>query len=277
MGRIQEVAQRQGIPIEDKSVGADLVVEMLCNKGVVVGRDAIYNVRSGRKTGNRIGWKLEALETLQGTASRKDSLYYEMADAGVLARETNQRGHYSPVNFSKAIAQELDITEPNINRCLRAMRAEMVLSHTEDDGPNVIEAFRDAAREYISHYDRGYSSSGAVRDIASMWREGSMDDFYRACAIALPYPYSLRTWMPYEADVLQEFYRQRIRNANPLSSLDQLTLNKNISRSPLSSLISHVRAQSGIPYDEVTHYSHTNALLYGVPTRPLENGNVPIS
>lgn len=277
MGRIEEVAIRNGIPISDKKVEAARVVEMLHDKGLNVGRDAIYSVRSGRKTGRKISSKLEMTEVLGGDASKKDRFYGEVAEAGVLNRQVNQRGHYSTVNFSKGISFETDIAEADVNRSLRAMRTDLVLSEAKGIDPDIVDIFKEAAREYLAHYDYGYPSSAAVRDVSHMWDGSSMEDFYRACAVVFPTPHSLRTWMPYEAEVLLEFYRQRERSGSPLSELDRLTLEKNINRTPLNCLVDTVRSETGIPYDQVAHFTHTNALLYGRPTNPersIANGHL---
>lgn len=272
MGRIEDVTSRIGIPIKDRSVPGAQIVELLAGNGVMVGRDAIYSVRSGRKTGNRIGARLEMTEILGSNSGRKDNFYEQIADVGTLVRATNEAGHYSTVGFARRIAEEMDLGEPDVSRCLRAMRTELVLSETRDEAPPMKDLFREVAEEYIGHYRSGYPSSPAIRDIDAMWSRDSIEEFYRACAVAMSAPHSLRTWMPYEIDVLQEFYKERKAMGSPVSVFDRLTLEKNINGSPITALTSQIRMETSIPYDQVVHFTHTNALLYGQPTR-LHNGN----
>ena len=74
--------------------------------------------------------------------------------------------------------------------------------------------------------------------------------------------------MPYEIDVLLEFYKRRLELGSHLSSLDRFTLDKNIGRTPLEQLIEGIRCETGILYDQGAHFTHTNVLLYGQPTKP---------
>ncbi|MDO8269194.1 MAG: hypothetical protein Q7T54_00810 [Candidatus Levybacteria bacterium] len=272
MGRIEDVTSRIGIPIKDRSVPGAQIVELLAGNGVMVGRDAIYSVRSGRKTGDRIGARLEMTEILGSNSGKKDDFYGQIADVGTLVRATNEAGHYSTVGFARRIAEEMDLGEPDVSRCLRAMRTELVLSETKDESPRIKDLFREVAEEYLGHYRSGYSSSPVIKDIDAMWSRDSIEEFYRACAITMPAPHSLRTWMAYESDVLFEFYRLRKEMGSPVSAFDRLTLEKNVNGSPIESLINQVRMVTSIPYDQVVHFTHTNALLYGQPTR-LHSGN----
>ncbi len=270
MSRIQEVEKKAGIPITNKSIEAARVVEMMRDKGVMVGRDAVYQVRSGLKSGDKISSRLEMTEILRGNSAKKDLFYKHLADVGVHVRGTNQQGHLSTVNFSRGIANELDIVDADVSRSLRAMRTEMALSDARGEAIDVRDTFTEAALSYLYHYGKGYPSSKSIRDVSLLWGEGSIEDFYRACAIAMPASHSLRTWMPYEIEALQEFYDKRIGSKSPLSELDRMTLEKNISRTSIDNLVATVRSETGVPYDHVAHFTHTNALLFGQPTRPVD-------
>ena len=274
MSRIHEIAERTGIPISDKSIEAAQVVAMIEGRGVLVGREAIYSVRSGKKTGDRLGAKLEMAETLRGTAHKKDSFYGKVGEVGIDVRAQNQRGHFSTINFSRGISWELDIADADVSRTLRAMRTDLVLAEVNGELPSTVdEKFRDAAIKYLSDYDAGYPSSNSVSEAEMMWDQGSIENFYRACSVAMPAPHSLRTWMPYEIEVLGKFYQERINQGSPLSALDRLTLEKNVKGTSLDSLVSRVRRDTGVPYDQVAHFTHTNALLFRQPTRQINQAS----
>ncbi len=274
MGNIHDIEQRIGIPITDKRIPGGDVVELMKGVGVHIGRDAIYNVRSGRKSGNRIAAKFEMKELLGGTTSKKDNLYFDIARAGMDVRTSNRRGHYSVQNFASGIANLLGISEADVNRCLRTMRTEMAFSSTRGEVPQLLDYFCELADKYFTEYGEGYVSSPNVGHIDTVWDRESVSGFYSAFGERVAAPHALRTWMPYEIDALRQFYQQRIEGGSHLSALDNETLEKNIKGNPLIPMIASIRQETGVPYDQVTHFTHTNALLFGQPTNPQRtNGN----
>ncbi len=278
MKNIEGVEARLGIPLRDRSVSGPKVKKLLLDQGVEIrGKDTISQIRGGHTTGAGIDRALVMTEALKGTAAQKDELYHSIARSGTELRHVRERNRYVGGGLTEEIGEELGIQTQDVRRSMRGMRADLVMAEQSGKLGDIAELFKQVAREYITAYSYGRDYSPAIRDFGRYWEIDTIENFYRLFYEMIKRSQTATTWNPFEMDVMREYYAQREKEGSQLSEFDKLTLERNRNRSALKPFVERIGLTTGIPYDGVVHFAHTNALLYGQPTNPESvnrNGNL---
>jgi len=268
MSRKEDITTTHGISILGPEAA---VVNSFAQKGVRLHPHTVHRLRADTTSGDRLAMKLDMSEALKRDASKKDKLYYDIAAQGKKVRQVNGQRRYQGKGFTEAIAEELHMESQDVRRSLRAMRADIVLSEACGEIP-FLDEFRLTAEQYLYDFTVGWSASRVVKKINQEWKRDSIREFYGTFYRLAETATTLRTFPPYEMDTMESYYKERLESGSRLSELDKLTLSKNATGSRLDSLVDAVRS-TGIPYDGVVHYAHTNALLFGQPTRPVDQAS----
>lgn len=266
----KDIEERHGISF-GRELSERAVVERFKGKGVVMHPKTTYRLREDKTSGERLTRRLDMAEALKGNASKKDRFYHAIAVQGQQVRKVNGQGRYAGRGFMDAIADDLKINPQDARRSLRAMRAELVLSELNGE-TQFMDEFRLTTERYLNKFVVGWSASPALQKVDEEWTRDSIGEFYRNFYSYAETTSTLQTFPPYEADIMESYYRQRLMTGSELSVLDKLTLSKNANGSRLTTVVDVVRA-AGVPYDNVVHFAHTNALLYGQPTRPVDQAS----
>ena len=276
MGRKEEIIEAHGIPVDDRTVTEKAMVAKFAEKGVPLHEHTVYRLRVNTTSGDKLKRRLDGAELLKGNSAKKDKFYRDLASAGIKHRTFNGGGRFSSVNYMDHISNELNVDIQDVRRSLRAMRADLILSQQESNDPEFFEVFCRSADQYLAQFINCPDPSKPLIEVSRAWDRDTIEAFYRYLYQLADTTQTRKTWPPYEARILESFYDKRLTDGSPLTVLDRMTLNKNISGSPLPQLVQEVRVVSGVPYDGVVHFTHTNALLYGQPTRPREEFTSPV-
>jgi len=260
--------EKYGIPLGDPAVQRKVVLGELGKKGVNIHKGTVSRYRMGNTSGEKIGKHLELSERLDGDVRLKDQFYLDLARAGKEVRGQASTRRYAAIDFVNRLAEYLDLDPQDIRRSFRAMRTDVVMAENAGDAPRVIEYLIPIAARYFHDYSKS-SASVPLREISREWDQKSVRDFYRCFYETATTTSTMRTFPPYEVELFERFYEERVASGSSPSPLDTLTIAKNLGKLPIADFVATVRSESSVPFDKVVHFTHTNALLYGQPTNPL--------
>lgn len=123
------------IPLTDRpdgKVDVERGLRELNERGIKLHPDTVSGIRLKRKSGLRTEHSIHTVDRLQETAALKDALFLGIARQGVKGREFQQargRNHlFSSDGFTEGLASQLGIEHKQLQKFLRAMRADMVYS-----------------------------------------------------------------------------------------------------------------------------------------------------
>lgn len=271
MDNRSEIEQKLGVPLGEKGSNRKNIVEAFEKKGLSgLHPTSVSRLKAGMISGERTDWRLDASRVLEeDSASFKNPFYKQITQVGLQERRFNtapQRSHvlksdHFVEDIAKAIGQDPQV----VRRCIRAMRADMVLTQSSSD-PNLLRSFTGIAEDYLDANRKIPPSlrSPAVTALGDNWDHSAIENFYRNI-YAVAGGRAIGTWTPYEMEALSLFYGQQVAAGNHLTSLDRSVLDSYIKGLAASQIVSDVAGSTGIEIDAGVIEQHRNVLVYGRP------------
>lgn len=264
-----------GISVGEKLTPRAPIVSAISALGVKVSRDSVSNWRTGRASGQRVVYKINAAKVLQeDDGLNKDYTYLSLARASVKARRSGGgfREHvFSSANFTEDVAKSINMASQQARKAIRAIRAEIVFGGNEFDD-NHQQIFQGVVDQFIDDFSKLPTSSVPpfVRALES-W-VGTIPTFYEM--LYQRGPQTIGIWTPYEAAFTRFFYQNRIALGSSLSSFDRDVLIGFKNGDLESKLVEEVRYSTGIKIDPDVIEAHRNFLIYGKPASPFWNNRL---
>lgn len=270
---IETLSRILGIRVEDSSTKRNDVVRSLRDHGIEANRSTISRLRgeSPSTSGEKIARRLRGSETLgTNNAILKDKFYFEVTQVGLDIRvhPSRDRRRWENIGFTKSIAETLDVSSQDLRRCFRAMRTDFVLEELAHPNHRQISYLLPTAKQFIGAYTEGARRSPNVVAFDDVWDRKTVIGFYKSLyQCCTDRPSSLKVWTPFEVEILNEFYCQRMNGdeGSPLSLYDQMVIEDDLHKVPEWHLVNIIRESTGIKYDPSVTYNHLNVLLYGKP------------
>lgn len=266
--------ERLGIPLGAYRESATPTIASLNEKGLSVSRNFISRVRNNFSSGEKLAGRVVCENVLDaGTVLQKDMFFLRIAQEG-LALRTTQVGpnshRFSSGMYTEDIAASLKIDPQDLRKALRAARADLIYAEHQDPQAKLIRFFITTAERYLKDYVeiRGTRSSAKnqIDRFASEWNHTTIKDFYSK-QDALGHR-TAATWTPYEMEVLEYYYRQRIQNGSQLSLQDLLALEAYIRQLPITQVVKLIAHQTNRQINDATAILYRNILLFGQTRNP---------
>lgn len=279
----ETLAQILGIGVGERNELRRPVADQLKASEVIVNLHAITEWRSGASSGIDTaeqllcGKKLRDEKLEPGGARQKDEFYARIASVGlspsIRVGQANERKRhrYNSNGFTRAVANSLLIDEATMRQCLLAMRVDMLLSLEDEEYAETVDTLRQAADTYLDHYTRPQvHTSEAHKQMKRQWdRMKTPQNFYKALYNGLG-TRSIGTWVPYEVEVFDVFYRQRADQKHVLTPFDIKTLEAGKDDTLRRTVALFIRDETGVLIDDHGIAHHKNLLIYGKPLPPQE-------
>lgn len=273
-----EIEAKLGVPLGEKKADRKSVIGAFREKGLArLNPTSVSRLKAGMISGERTDWRLDASRVLEeDNAGLKNQFYGQITEVGLAQRSFNTAPRRSHVlksdHFVKDIAKAIGQDPQVIRRCIRAMRADLVLTQREalltqiPSNRDLLRNFTDIAEDYIDANSKIPLSlrSSAVTALGEKWNHSTIEDFYRNI-YAVAGGRAIGTWTPYEMEVLDLFNRQQMAAGNHLTAFDRLVLDSYVKGFPANQIVSNVAGSTGIEIDEGVIEQHRNVLTIGRP------------
>lgn len=234
----------------------------------------VWRARAGRTKGKGYFNSL-SLATAEGENSRKkDALYHRIVAEAVLLRTHGEGayiGRYAAKGYLAEAADNLTLSVITFRECIRAMRIDLVYGYQPDKNKAFSQFFISVAEEFLKANTDSLPSTlrpkMAVR-LDMEWNRESPATFYRTTyRLVGKQSRAIGIWMPYEAEVLQRYYQDRVRTGSSPSVFDLGVINKKLKTGQdRVEFAKQINQETGIYVERHLLTTHRNALLYGNPT-----------
>lgn len=266
--------ERLGIPLGAYGEPTAPTITSLNQRGVSASRNSVSRIRNGFNSGEKTSARILSGDLLRyGTVEKKDLFFLRVAQEGVAIRsqQTEPNSHrFSSERYTEDLAASLEMNPQDLRKALRAARADLIYAEHQDPQAKLIRFFIATAERYLKDYVeiRGTRSSAKTQidRFASDWNHATIKDFYNK-QDALGHR-TAATWTPYEMEVLEHYYRQRIQNGSQLSLQDLLALEAYIKKLPITQVVKWVADQTGKQINGETATLYRNILLFGQTRNP---------
>lgn len=267
-----EIEIKLGVPLGEKGSNRRSVVETFREKGLSkLNPTSVSRLKAGVISGEKTDWRLDASKVLEeDNAGLKNPFYEQITQVGLQERRFNtapQRAHVlKSDHFVEDIAKVLEQDPQVVRRCIRAMRADMVLTQADSPDTALLRQFSDIAESYIDANRRIPPSmrSPVVEALDEAWDHSTVESFYSSLYRVMN-ERGIGTWTPYEMETLSRFYRQQVAVGNHLTPFDRLVLDSYTRGVPAIQIVGEINKTTGIEIDEKVIEQHRNVLVYGRP------------
>ena len=177
---------------------------------------------------------------------------------------------YTCIGLTRAMGAALGCTHLELSYVLRTMRADLALSSARTRDDQLVAEFRETASLFLRvHGPHRWREMHGVNDLVdAAWDQQTIHGFYVAL-YAIAGSLTRASWLPYELDLLRNFYLRQHQLGDPLTPLDREALASAANRKPTRvELSGMVRAHVGVEYDESCVTTHRHLLVTGSP-KPL--------
>ena len=248
-----------GISIGQSGASRAEVVEGFAKKGARISEKSIAHLRADKRTGDVLAERVACAQLLrEGTPAKKDEVYGKITGTAVELRlpQVHFPHRHSSLKFTDRVASALEISLTVIERILRAMRTEAIMSAPV--------GFHETVIHFLRSYDHPYtvSKSPTLQNLINMREKGVVfvpDKFYRA-VYQHPSSRFIGAWATYEVEWLDGFYAGRLQTQAPFSPLDRAVLEAT-SQGKQGFLPPALAFKTRVPVDIWVVATHTNALL----------------
>lgn len=272
MNNRSEIEQKLGVPLGEKGSNRRRLTATFRERGLSkLHPTSISRLKAGMISGERTDWRLDASRVLEeDNATLKNPFYEQITQVGLQERTFNtapQRAHIlKSDHFVEDVAKVLGQDPQVVRRCIRAMRADMVLTQANSPDTALLRQFSDTAESYIDANRQVPPSlrSFAVTALNQAWDHTTIGNFYRNI-YAVSGGRVIGTWTPYEMEMFSRFYRQQVAQGNHLTPFDRLVLDSYTKGLPASQIVVEATRSTGIDIDEGVIEQHRNVLAYGRP------------
>jgi hypothetical protein len=264
-----------GVDIGQLGTSLQPALQAITAQGVAIEGGTIWRMRAGQpRSGKVIARRMAAAAVLQANqAPAKTSFYLRLAEVGVARREY-ERYHdrvFATNGFATQIARELGCSRLTVERCVHAMRTDVLLWILHFHDQQVAQTFSESAWHYLYTHVRRTRRTTA-REEASLvrdtWKQGRVLGFYR-WLYAQASVVTRASWLPYELWHMRWFYQRQAESGCPLTPFDTLSLTSLVTRSPRDAeLRTQLRARTGVVVNTNTIATHRNLLVHGTPVAP---------
>ncbi len=257
------------VPLGQKGTDRNAPVAAFKGKGVRVAPSTIPELRAGRRKGKVIENNVLISEKLaQDDASLKNGFYLGIINKALELRtpQVRYKHRYDTNRYVEEIAVQLGKDKEDIRHLWGAMRADLVSANPDEADPQLAEKFRQTAEKFIADYSGPYPSSEhpPVRNLNQNWDHRTVRDFYRVMSPAIGVRF-IATWMPYEMEIMSDFYKKQVAEGNRLTPFDRDSLG--VTLIPTAQAPARTAADMGVRSETVN--AHRNILVYGSPQSPL--------
>lgn len=269
--------ERLGVVVGQPGDPRSYSVNSFEQKGITVADTTVSRIRGLYTSGERLAERLEAREILlSGKVLEKDEFFLTVSQEGLglrtrqVGRKNNHR--YSSLRYLEDVANTVGIPNQKLRKVIRAIRADMVYAEHQNPEARFLSIFHTVVRKYFEDYldNRGTRSErSSIDDLRDDWDHKTIKNFYNAM-YELCGPRAIGTWVPYEMEVVRQYFTDRLAEGSFLSLFDLLVLEGYTRRFGEIDVLSIIGQQTGLYLDGKVIEEYRSILIHGDPRREHE-------